>query len=225
MGKLDIRIAPAAMGPDHAVLVPEPLEQHMRVMRIARLVREIRHLRMRGAIDRPPLLAKEHVPVPADRGVRRPLIARDRHEPPGLVQPRGQRVQILPERPGDLEVVALMRTHIHEGPVAGEQEVGLRRVGAERLVGLPVQIPPEMQPVRRLGDAQRIAPAKCGTRRILHRDHQVLARLRREPVQHQRKGPGLEARHLRQPRHRARGDQPQVALPPGRSDCPRHPPP
>ena len=76
---------------------------------------------------------------------------------PGLSNSARQRVQLAPERAGDLEVVALVAHDVEEGLVAAELEVGARVVGAERLVGLPVRVAPEVHQRRILGHhAQRV---------------------------------------------------------------------
>ena len=107
------------------------------------------------------LVAVVHVAVAADRRVGRPLVARDAHEAAGLVELARQRVQLAPERAGDLEVVALVAHDVEEGLVAAELEVLARRVGAERLVGLAVRVAPEVHERRVLRhDAQRIGAAQ-----------------------------------------------------------------
>src|SRR6185295_9873899 len=83
------------------------------------------------------------------------------HEAARLVEGARQRVELAPERAGDLEVVALVAHDVEEGLVAAELEVFARRVGAERFVGLPVRIAPVVQErLTRGRHAKEIGPAQ-----------------------------------------------------------------
>ena len=82
------------------------------------------------------------------------------NEPSRVVFAR-QPVQLVPERRGDLEVVALVAHAVEKGPVARELDQLARRVGADRLLRLAVQVAP-VGPQRRLGgDAQRVADGRA----------------------------------------------------------------
>ena len=165
---LDVGVAAADVGDHHAVLAREPGEQRVRVVRVRRLVDHVGRvgdLGVRGAVDGLALVAVVHVAVAADGGVGRPLVAGDAHEPAGLVELAGERVELAPERAGDLEVVALVAHDVEEGLVAAELEVFARRVGAERLVGLAVRVAPEVHERqcpgrRRAGDWSGTAPRR-----------------------------------------------------------------
>ena len=169
----------------------------MGVGRLVDDVGRIGDLGMRGAVDGLALVAVVHVAVAADRRVGRPLVAGNAHEATGLVEFAGERVELAPERAGDLEVVALVAHHVEEGLVAAELEVFARRVGAQRLVRLPVRIAPEVHQRRvrghaRAGDWTGTAPAPSSSSTRMARSpgvgHSQARRRRRQscPAQAQR---------------------------------------
>jgi len=78
------------------------------------------HQRMRRSMDLLALVHEQNIAVAAEPGIARPLVARkDGERPVPVVFPR-QLVQFVPERRGDLEVVALMAHAVEEGAVARE---------------------------------------------------------------------------------------------------------
>ena len=111
------------MGVDEAVLTGQHLEQAVGVGRVRVEVGPVRQQGVRGAVDRPPLLAEIDVPVAADGRVARPLIARKGDESAVLVVLCRQFVHMLPEGVVDLEVVRLVGGCVEEGLVAGEIEI------------------------------------------------------------------------------------------------------
>ena len=160
------------------------------------------------------LVAVMHVAVAADRRVGRPLVAGDAHEPARLVELLRQRVELAPERAGDLEVVALVADDVEEGLVAAELEIFARRVGAERLVGLAVRVAPEVHQrqcprPRRAGDWPGTAPPR--SRRARGWRHRP-ARSTRRPSAIAAKAPGAKRRLCRQTRNRHVGLEPQRAI-------------
>ena len=118
----DVRVPPADVGEDHAVLVLERPEQILCGVGVGPDVGEIVDERVRGPVNRATLLEEQHVAVAAEPGVARPLVARECDEPTVGVELGGQLVQVVPERRGDLEVVALVAAHVEERPVTREGE-------------------------------------------------------------------------------------------------------
>ena len=107
-------------------------------------------------MDRAALAAVEDVAVAAQAGVAGPFVSRHAHEAPGLVERGRQAVELLPERIGDLKIVALVSDDIDERLVAGVTEVAFSGVGANRFAALAMQVAP-IAPQRRAGhDTQRI---------------------------------------------------------------------
>ena len=107
-------------------------------------------------MDRAAFVAVEDVAVTAQAGVAGPFVSRHAHEAPGLVKCSGQAVEFLPERIGDLKVVALVSDDVDERLVAGVAEVAFSGIGANRLAALAMQVAP-IVPQRSGGhDAQRI---------------------------------------------------------------------
>ncbi len=104
----------------------------------------------------PALLHVEHVAIATEAGVAGPLVAGKHDEAAVLVELGGERVQVLPERRGDLKIVALVAAGIQESLVAGEIEEIPRRVGADGLLGLPVEIAPVVKQRGVGDDAKRI---------------------------------------------------------------------
>ena len=111
---------------------------------------------VRRAADRPALVAVEDVAVAAHAGVARPFVAGQADERARLVELGGEPVELLPERVGDLEVVALVADDVDEGRVARVAEVVFGRTHADGLAALAVQIAPVAPQRRGRHDAQRI---------------------------------------------------------------------
>ena len=161
VGELHVGIAPADMGDDDGVLVLQRLEQVVGgvdgVGRGLAFDQDVRR-----AADRPALAAVEDVAVAAHAGVAGPFVAGQADELAGLVERGGQPVELLPERVGDLEVVALVAGDVDERLVARVAEVVFRRAGADGLAALAVQVAPVAPQRARLHHAQRI-----GARQLL----------------------------------------------------------
>ena len=124
-------------------------------------------------MDLPALLHEHHVAVAAQPRVARPFVAREDDEAAVLVVFGGELVELVPERRGDLEVVALVAHAVEERPIARKLDQLARRVGADRLLRLPVQVAPVGFQRGILGDPQGIAAANHAARRIEHVDQQV----------------------------------------------------
>ena len=144
VGVLDVRVAPADVRGDERVLVPERGEEVPRAVAVGLRVGGVVDEGPAGPVDGPPLVPVPDVVVAPERGVPRPLVAGEGHEAAGLVELRGEVVELAPERVGDLEVVPLVAADVEERPVAGEREVGAGGVGADGLLALAVQIAPEV---------------------------------------------------------------------------------
>ena len=133
---------------------------------------------------------------------------------PGSVELLGERVELAPERAGDLEVVALVAHDVEEGLVAAELEVFARRVGAERLVRLAVRVAPEVHERRR--PSPRPAAGWSGTAPRPLSSSTRTARsagfLDAQTFDHRREIPRREPERRRQPRDRAVRLQPQRAI-------------
>src|SRR4029077_9351178 len=119
-----IGVAAADMRDDSTVLGLERLEQVIRgvdcVRRGLTFDQDVRR-----AADRPALVPIEDVTVAAHPGVARPFVSRQANKSSGLVQVRGEPVELRPECVGDLEVVALMADHVDERRIARIAEIGL----------------------------------------------------------------------------------------------------
>src|SRR5690606_25463284 len=100
--------------------------------------------RVRRAPDRPSLPREIDVPVASERGVSGPFVSRQRDEAARLVELGRQAIELAPELVRDLEIVALVRAGVDEGTVAGEGEILSRAAGSDRLLGLAVDVAPEM---------------------------------------------------------------------------------
>ena len=133
---------------------------------------------------------------------------------PGLSNSARQRVELAPERAGDLEVVALVAHDVEEGLVAAELEIFARRVGAERLVGLAVRVAPEVHERRvlrpqRAADWRGTAPRPLSSStRMQHRP----ARRIRSPSTTAAKLPGAKRSVAGRPAIGAIGLEPQRAI-------------
>ena len=134
---------------------------------------------------------------------------------PGTSNSLRERVELAPERAGDLEVVALVAHDVEEGLVAAELEVFARRVGAERLVGLAVRVAPEVHErqcpgPRRAGDWPGTAPPplSSSTRMARSPGCSQPAVLRATAAKAARR----KAQARRQTRDRAIGLEPQRAV-------------
>lgn len=88
------------------------------------------------------LTHKQDVAIAAQTGIARPFIARKDDERAVLIVFPGQMVQLVPERGRDLEIVPLMAHAVEECPVAGKLDQIACRVGADRLLGLAMQVAP-----------------------------------------------------------------------------------
>ncbi len=138
-----------------------------------------------GAEDRPSFVAVEDVAVAAHAGVARPFVTRHADEAARHVEFGGEPVELVPERVGDLEVVALVADDIDEGLVARVGEIAARRIGADRLAALPVQVAP-VAPQRRVRhDAHGIGARKLGAALVGERELHIARRAGDEIVEHQ----------------------------------------
>ncbi len=141
MGIFQVGVAAADMGDDDGVLAFERAEQF--VGGVDRIRRGLPlHQDVRRAPDRPALAAIEDVAIAAHAGVARPFVAGQADEPAGRVERGRQPVEFVPERVGDLEVVALVADHVDEGRVARVAEIGLGRSHPDGFAALPVQVAP-----------------------------------------------------------------------------------
>src|SRR5262245_43705099 len=93
-------------------------------------------------MDGAALAAVKDVAVAAQAGVAGPFVSGHAHEAPGLVERSCQTVELLPERIGDLKIVALVSDDVDECPVTGVAEVAFSGIGADRLPALAVQVAP-----------------------------------------------------------------------------------
>ena len=155
VGVFQVRIPPADMGDDHGVLACERAKQLVGgVDGIGRGLAVDQD--MRRAADGAALAPEEDVAVATHAGVARPLVARQADEAARLVELGGQPVELLPERVGDLEVVALVSDHVDEREIARVAEIAFRRAHADGLAALSVQIGPVAPQRRRPNHAQRV---------------------------------------------------------------------
>ena len=121
---------------------------------------------------------------------------------PGRSNARDSRVQLGPERSGDLEVVALMAHHVEEGFVAAELEIFTRRIGAQRLVRLAVGVAPEMNERQLLRcDAQRIGAAQFAAMVVEYADGEVGFFIDYQAVDERGEFSGLALNRFRQSPH------------------------
>ncbi len=192
MRHLDVGVAPADMGEHDAILVPQRLEEGLGAVGVAPDVGLIVDQGVRRTMDLPALVHEHHVAVTAQAGVARPFVAREDDETAVLVVLTGELVQLVPERRGDLEVVALVAHAVEEGLVARELDQLARRIGADRLLRLAVQIAPIGTERRVRREAERIAPAEHAALRIEHVDEQVTRLRHRQALDRQG---GLAAPH------------------------------
>ena len=159
MGVLDIRVAPADMRDDDRVLAVERAEQLIR--RVDRVGRGLAlDQDVRRAADRAAFVAIEDVAVAAHAGIARPFVAGQADELARHVEFRGEPVELLPERVGDLKVVALVADHVDEGRIARIAEIAFRRAHADGLAALSVQVAPVAAQRRGRDHAQRIGAGK-----------------------------------------------------------------
>ena len=156
-----VGVAPADMRDHHRILAFQRAKQLVRgvdgVGRGLALDQDVRR-----AADRAALAAIEDVAVAAHAGVARPFVAGKADELARLVEFGGQLVELLPERIGDLKVVALVADHVDEGRVARIAEVILRRAHADGFAALPVQIAPVAAQRRGFDHTQRIGAGDLG---------------------------------------------------------------
>ena len=129
MGDRNIGITSAAVGVhDHIpllvlcqILEQLPAGQCVGSVNIATLDE-----RVRRATNHPIIGWEENVAVTAKRCVAGPFIPGKRNECTRRIVFCGQRIQFSPELVGNLKVVALVRTGIHECQFAGKREVPVR---------------------------------------------------------------------------------------------------
>src|SRR5476649_534829 len=96
MGIFEVGVASADMGDDTAVFAAQGLEQF--VSGINRFAGGLAFDQDVGRTAyRPSLVTKEHVAVAAHAGIARPLIARQTDELAGLIELRGELVELFPE--------------------------------------------------------------------------------------------------------------------------------
>jgi hypothetical protein len=186
--ELHVGVAPAHVRHDNAVLAPELLEQlpsRMGVRGFIPYVRRIGNLCVRRAMDGLALPAIVHVSVAADRSVGRPLVPRNANEPARQVELLAKGVELAPECPRDLEIVALMSCHVEEGLVAGELEVLACGIGTEGFVRLPMRVAPEVDGTALGSHPQRIGAAQLAAVLIVdHADDQVTRLCDAQPFNH-----------------------------------------
>lgn len=169
---LHVRVAPADMGEDDALLAPQGAKECLGIAGVAREVRQITHQGVRGAMDRTAFVQKHDVAVTAQRGVARPFVAREDDKPAIAVVFARERVELVPEARRDLEIVALMAHGVEEGAVARELDQLACRVGADRLLRLAVQVAPVGQQGRLRDDAHRVARAEQPPLGVEHLDRE-----------------------------------------------------
>src|SRR5690606_28949338 len=98
-----------------------------------------------------------------------------------LVELGGEAVELLPELVGDLEIVALVGAGVHERPVAREKEILASAPGADRLLGLTVEIAPVVDQFRP-SNAKRIGLSEAVTRLIAYHDRDLAGLAHAEAV-------------------------------------------
>src|SRR2546427_10985941 len=102
-----------------AILVLQRAEQIVGAVRVRREVGEVFHQRMVRAADLPIFLNEQHIAVAAQTCVSRPFVPWKDDEAAVAIVFGGEVVQLLPERRGDLEVVALVAHGVEESAIAG----------------------------------------------------------------------------------------------------------
>lgn len=158
---------------DDAILVFQRIEQLLGGVGVGRKISPVLDQHMRGAVDLLALAHEQHVAVAAEAGVARPLVAREDDERAVLVVIPRQVVQLVPECCRDLEVVSLVAHAVEERTVASKFDQLPRRIGADRLLRLAVQIAPIRLQRRLGGNTQRVADANHRAGFVEHLDEQV----------------------------------------------------
>ena len=209
---LDVGVAAADVGEHDAVLVLQRLEEMLGAVGIGRDVGDVVDQRMRGAVDLAALVHEHDVAVAAEAGIARPFVAREDDEAAVLVELPRQPVQLVPEGGGDLEVVALVAHAVEEGLVARELHQVARRVGADRLLRLAVQVAPVGAQRRLGGDAQRIAAADDAARPVQHVDQQIARLCHRQAADLPGRLAAAHREALGQARDRQAGAEREAAL-------------
>ena len=158
----DVRVASAAMAPDHAILITEFFEQLMGVVSVGFFVGEVWDLRVGGAVHWSPLLRIENVAIATNCRIGGPFVTGKCNIPTRIIQLRRDGVQFFPEFLGHLEIVSLVGADIHERSVAGKLEVCAGVIGAECFIGLAVKIAPVVDGgiVRQVARSERVRVAQ-----------------------------------------------------------------
>ena len=151
----DVGIAPTDMRDDAAAFAAHGFEQLIGgVYRIGG--RLILDEDVRGAADRPSLVAEEDIAVAAHTGVARPFVARQTNKLTRSIEPCSKFVQPFPKRIGNLKIIALVTHHVDEGLIACIAEIVFRGPHSDGFATLAMQIGP-IAPQRRGADhAKRV---------------------------------------------------------------------
>src|ERR1700686_156643 len=137
----DVGIAPTDMRDDAAVFGAHGFEQLIGgVYRIGGGL--ILDEDVRGAADRPSLVAEENIAVAAHAGVARPFVARQANKLARSIEQSSKLVQLFPKRIGDLKIIALVTDHVDEGLIARIAEIVLGCSHSDGLAALAMQIGP-----------------------------------------------------------------------------------
>src|SRR5262249_8196521 len=115
---------------------------------------------MRRAPDRPAFATEEDVAIAAHAGIARPFVAGQAYEGARRIERRGQRVELGPERVGDLKVIALVPDDIEKGKIARIAKIAFRRAHTDGFPALPMQVAPIAPQRHGRRHAQRIGAGK-----------------------------------------------------------------
>src|SRR5262249_47201094 len=127
---LDIGTAAADMRKDDAVLARQRREELRSTIGVARKVAVVVDERMRRPVDLLAFVHEQDIAVAAETRIPRPLVAGEDDKRSVTIVLSRQFVEFVPERCGDLEVVALMAHAVEKGAVARELDQLSGGIGA-----------------------------------------------------------------------------------------------